>query len=205
MAEQGYNPEAIGSFHHKMMPWLANNLVQVNHDDLIVDIGAAQGHGIIPLKRSGYSNISVVDIDTYNFEMFKNRYQFNCHQCDVENDFLPFDNNSVGWTINFHLIEHLNNPNHFLNEVFRVLKPGGSVTLVTPDWRKQYKTFYRDPTHIHPYDKVSIGRLLRMAGFVSIRTFSWGSRYGLGRLQGFRWHPAFGMIGNDLLALAHKE
>lgn len=124
MAEQGYNPETIGPFHYKMLPYLAN-LVHVNYDDLIIDIGAAQGHCVIPLRRAGYSRIAVVDIDPYNFKLFENQYQFNCYQCDVENNPLPFNDDMVKWIINFHLIEHLKNPERFLKEAFRVLKSGG--------------------------------------------------------------------------------
>lgn len=203
MAEQGYNPDSIGPFHCKMLPYLAK-FVKVGFNDLIVDIGAAQGHCVIPLKKAGYNRIAVVDIDSYNFNLFQNKYQFECYQCDVEGQSLPFENNTVGWVINFHLIEHLNNPAYFLKEVFRVLKSGGRVTLVTPDWRKQFKTFYRDPTHVRPFDKASISRLLRMTGFHNVSTLSWGSAYGLGRLQAYRWYPKLGLIGRDLLAVAYK-
>ncbi len=124
MADQGYNPDSIGPFHYKMMPYLAN-LLKVNLSDLIVDIGAAQGHCVIPLQKAGYNRIAVVDIDPYNFNLFKDQYRFDCYQCDVEREPLPFGNDTVKWVINFHLIEHLSNPQRFLKEVFRVLKSGG--------------------------------------------------------------------------------
>lgn len=203
MAEQGYNPDTIGKFHYKMLPCLAK-MLNIDTNDLIVDIGAAQGHCVIPLKRAGYNHIAIVDNDPYNFSLFQKEYQFDCYQCDVSKKPLPFESDTVKWIINFHLIEHLAEPHFFLQEAFRVLKHGGGIILVTPDWRKQFKTFYRDPTHIRPYDKESISRLFRMIGFKNVYTYSWGSVYGLGRLQAYRWFPQLGMIGRDLLAVGYK-
>jgi SAM-dependent methyltransferase len=204
MAKQGYNPDSIGSFHTKMIPYLAKTL-RIGLQDFILDIGAAQGHCVIPLSQVGYNNIAIVDIDTYNFRLFETRYKFTCYECDVEHRPIPVANETVTWVINFHLIEHLKEPHHLLSEVHRILKPGGRLSLVTPDWRKQYKIFYRDPTHVRPYDKESIARLLMMYEFKNVWIYSWGSAYGLGRLKTYRWFPRLGMIGKDILALGFKE
>lgn len=203
MADEGYDLLSIGSFHKKMLPYLVK-LIGTEKDDLIVDIGAAQGHCVIPLKQSGYNNITIVDIDSYNFQIFRDQYRFECYKCDISNETIPIHNGNASLIISFHLIEHLENPKHFLRETFRLLKTGGVIILVTPDWRKQYKTFYRDPTHIHPYDKESITRLLRIYGFKNIKIHSWGSTFGLGRLKAYQIIPRLGMIGNDLLAIGYK-
>jgi hypothetical protein len=82
-----------------------------------------------------------------------------------------------------------------------VLGKSRAIALVTPDWRKQYKTFWRDPTHVHPYDRESIARLLRMHGFRHVQTCAWGSAYGLGRMGAYRLLPRLGLIGRDLLSI----
>jgi len=107
--------------------------------------------------------------------------------------------------MSFHVIEHLSRPDVYLFEINRILRNGGGVAfLVTPDWRKQFKAFYRDPTHIRPYDKESVARLLRIWNFRA-NVFSWGSAYGLGRLKLYRWFPRLGMIGRDILAVGIKQ
>ena len=57
--------------------------------------------------------------------------------------------------IAFHVIEHVENPNHLLNEISRMLKPGGLAVISTPDFEgpmaKRYGEnfrLYNDPTHI---------------------------------------------------------
>ena len=204
MAESGYNMESIGPFHSVMFPFLARKL-NLNKGDRIVEIGAAQGHCIIPLHRAGYGNIEIVDRDPYNFDRFSKNFNFRCHQCDVACDPLPFENSTVDCVICVHLIEHLENPLWFLQEVYRVLSEGGGIILVTPDWRKQFKTFWRDPTHLRPFDKESISRSMRMSGLQDVTTSSWNARWGLGRIQAYRAFPRLGMIGTDLLAIGYKR
>jgi len=186
-----------------MVPYILKQ-IGVARDELIVDVGAAQGHGLIPAYCAGYEKLAAVDIDPWNFSLFEDRYRIRTFRCDVERESLPFRDGEVSALMCLHLIEHLQSPRLFISEVYRVLRPKGRFVIVTPDWQKQYKIFWRDPTHVHPYDKVSIARLLRMHGFQDVRTHSWGPRYGMGRLHAFRWFPRLGMIGIDMLALGSK-
>ena len=202
MAEQGYNPQNIDSFHEVMVPWLLS-FNGVSKDGTVVDIGAGQGHALIPLHRNEYKHLVAVDIDDFNFDFFERKYGFKTIQCNIASQPLELKSSSVGAIIALHLIEHLRDPANLLKESHRVLKPGGKLFLVTPDWRKQYKTFWRDPTHLRPYDKVSISRVLRMYEFIP-RVSSWNARFGFGRLQAYKWFPKLGMIGLDLLAIGTK-
>jgi ubiquinone/menaquinone biosynthesis C-methylase UbiE len=203
MDEQGYSTGSIGLFHKIMIPYLLRELA-VGGDEIVVDVGAAQGHLAISAKVAGYKHLVAVDVDSYNFQLFGRRYEIRCELCDVSKERLPFGNQEVGAVFCFHLIEHLHSVELFLAEAYRVLRPGGALAIVTPDWRKQYKSFWRDPTHVHPYDKQSIARVLRMHSFCKIVISSWGPRYGSGRLKAYRWIPKLGMIGADLLAVAFK-
>lgn len=63
--------------------------------------------------------------------------------------------------------------------------------MLVPDWETQYLIFYQDPTHIHPYTKKSVERLLCMSDFKEVRAEKfiqlpavWESRFmaGLSRL-----------------------
>jgi len=204
MSDQGYNVSSISNFHRVMLPNIFRSLGIYNNSK-IVEIGAAHGHCAISLWEGGYQNIRIVDIDTYNFDYFKSAYGFECFQCDVSKEAIPFSSESIRVVLNAHLIEHLSTPEYFLSESFRIIEPGGIFILVTPDWRRQYKTFYRDPTHLRPYDKESIARLLRLSGFTRIQISSWGSAYGFGRLQAYRIYQRFGFIGRDLIAIGFKE
>ena len=203
MAQQGYNPENIGPFHEHMVPWLMS-VHGLGKQEAVVDIGAGQGHCLLPLHRAGWRNLTAVDLDPYNFQLFRERYGISTLRSDAAVDVLDVPDESIAAVFCFHLIEHVSVPQHLLDEIHRVLRLGGKLFLVTPDWRKQYKTFWRDPTHVHPYDKESIVRLLRMHGF-GVVVHSWGTAYGLGRLRAYQRIPQLGLTGQDILAVASKE
>jgi 2-polyprenyl-3-methyl-5-hydroxy-6-metoxy-1,4-benzoquinol methylase len=202
MADQGYNTKNIGPFHRAMVPWLMHSY-SISRDETIVDIGAGQGHCLIPLIEAGWRKLIAVDADNFNFELFRSKYAFSTMKCDISHEKLRLENGVAAAVMCFHLIEHIANPHNLLSEIFRILKPEGVVFVVTPDWRKQYKTFYRDPTHIKPYDKESLSRLLRIYKF-DVQCFSWGSLYGLGRILAYRYFPRLGLIGKDMLAIGTK-
>jgi len=185
-----------------MIPYLMRKY-GVRPEEIVVDVGAGQGHSLIPLHKVGFRHLTAVDIDDYNFAIFSNKYDFECYKCDVERDNLPIQSESVAAVISCHVIEHLFCPDHYLSEIHRILRRRGVCFLVTPDWRKQYKTFYRDPTHLRPYDKRSMERILRINNF-NVYVCSWGSAFGLGRLKSYRLFPKLGMIGRDILAIGIK-
>lgn len=69
--------------------------------------------------------------------------------CDLDSDPLPFDDDSVDDSLGSHVLEHLHNPLHFMGELWRVTKPGGTATFHLP-----YGTSddaWEDPTHVRPY------------------------------------------------------
>ena len=84
---------------------------------------------------------------------------------NFEFDKLPFENNSIDIIVSLAVIEHIENPDNFLSEIFRVLKPGGIVYISTPNWYYSYKEFYNDPTHVKPYNPATLVRILLMYGF----------------------------------------
>ena len=203
MAESGYSADTIGPFHRHMIPWLFKSH-NVPYSARIVDFGAGQGHILIPLLAHGWNKLVAVDVDDYMFDDFRERYGIHPIACDVATDRIPLEDGSVGAIACFHLIEHLLDATNLMSEAFRLLEPGGRFFLVTPDRRKDYKAFWQDPTHIHPYDKVSIARLFRMYHF-DVSVHSWNARFGLGRLRAYLVCPRFGMIGKEMIAIGQKK
>ena len=66
-------------------------------------------------------------------------------------------------------IEHLYYPERYLEEAFRVLKPGGILITLTPDWESNYRTYYDDYTHKTPFTTVSLRDSYKIHGFENIR------------------------------------
>jgi len=76
--------------------------------------------------------VSVVDIDEKALNDARER-GFLAFRCDFNKDNLPFDDNSIDLATAFEVLEHLWNKDHFLEEVYRILKPGGYFICSTPN------------------------------------------------------------------------
>lgn len=88
-------------------------VAHVPEGDSIINIGSGPrtiSEKVINVDISSYENISVV-ADAHH---------------------LPFKDNSVGGIINIAMLEHVVQPHAAVQEMLRVLKPGGYVHFVTP-------------------------------------------------------------------------
>lgn len=122
--------------------------------DSILDLGCADQHVKKPLEKHGIQYTGL-DIEDLNFET----------------DTLPIQDNSIDVVMSLAVIEHIQNPELFLSEIYRVLKPGGFVYLSTPNFKLCFKDFYNDCTHVKPYTPESLEMVLRVFNFQNPQTF----------------------------------
>ena len=86
-------------------------------------------------------------------------------ETDLESGTLDIADSSIDFVTMNAVIEHIANPENVLNESFRVLKPGGIIFVRTPNWQRDARDFYNDPTHVKPYTPVSMKQTLELHGF----------------------------------------
>ncbi len=70
---------------------------------------------------------------------------------DLENERLPFEDNFFDVIFSKSVIEHLYYPEKLVSEIHRVLKPGGLVITMCPDWEFNYRIYFEDYTHRTPF------------------------------------------------------
>ena len=137
----------------------------------VIDLGCGRGEWLELLKENG---IQAQGVDSNGLQVV---------QCcgrglDVtEQDLLVYlkgmPDESAGAVTGFHIIEHLsfNALMALLNEVMRVLRPGGIVIFETPNPENIVvgsNYFYLDPTHRHPLPTDLMEFLFKNRGFEKI-------------------------------------
>lgn len=93
------------------------------------------------------------------------------HDLDLENDRFKINDDSLDVVLNYSVIEHLSNPSNFLKESYRCLRQGGANVIEAPNWKKSYRYFFDDYTHVKPYTPKSLSRLLLDFGFTYIHDY----------------------------------
>lgn len=90
-------------------------------------------------------------------------------QADIENKPLPYDDNIFDTIFSKSVLEHLYFPEKLVLEIYRILKPGGLVITMVPDWEAVYKTFYEDYTHRTPFTMNSLKDIFLINGFDNVK------------------------------------
>lgn len=94
----------------------------------------------------------------------------------VEEDMLPLPDWSIDQMICVHALENCHNPNNFLQEAWRILKPDGAILLVIPNRRGLWAHADNTPFgHGQPYTMSQLSKLLRTHSFTP--TFFYRSLY----------------------------
>ena len=70
---------------------------------------------------------------------------------------LNIESDSVDFVVTFQVIEHIQDDNFFLEEIHRVLKPGGILLLTTPN---KLMSLSRNPWHIREYTPIEMKKVL---------------------------------------------
>jgi SAM-dependent methyltransferase len=82
---------------------------------------------------------------------------------------LPFATASIDVVRSKEVLEHVAEPLRMTREIRRVLRPGGLFLCYVPtQWSTLYPfpaNFWDDYTHVRPFSRVGLGRLLEDAGF----------------------------------------
>lgn len=162
---------------HKIRSWLeAKRLLifceEVPENGRVLDVGCGDGFHLNLLRRYGKKSWTLegIDVDKRAIEMAE-KSGLKVHLGSVESIALPADTYDLAFTIQ--TIEHVEKPGEVLKGIFRLLKPGGRLVIVTDNtnsldfkfFKKNYWGGYHFPRHWNLFNKNSLGKLAVKTGF----------------------------------------
>lgn len=123
--EREYNQQRVELLLHKTgLTSLSGN---------VIDLGCGDG-GILKYLGKLFPNTTLygADISEKGVALTKKIATKHAKSLDF-NEKLPYKSNYFDFILNQEVIEHLQDPDSFMEECFRILKPGGHIILTTPN------------------------------------------------------------------------
>jgi ubiquinone/menaquinone biosynthesis C-methylase UbiE len=126
-----------------------------------LEVGFGSGYGAHFLS-STIQDITATDISEKAVQYAQSRYP-SIRFCIASGTCLPFESESFDTVVSFQVIEHIDDANKYVNEIHRVLKPGGWFYLTTPNRRLRLLPFQkpRNVYHVREYSDRRLRSLLR--------------------------------------------
>jgi len=123
----------------------------------VLEIGSGEGFGITELAPKTEHYIAVDKYNTSISDELKESNNITFIQSEVP-PLKGIEDDSIDFVVSFQVIEHIENDERFLQEIHRVLKPGGKAILTTPNI---LMSFSRNPWHIREYTPEQMGEVLK--------------------------------------------
>lgn len=159
-----YSNKKASSYPKLLTKYIKKNIFLSNGK--ILDIGCGNGEMLSAFKAEGF-DVHGTDIYDQSDDFYK---KFNFTLSDIENKRLSYTNDTFDFTFSKSVIEHISNTSNYLDESYRILRPGGLNLIMTPSWvHNSWGPFYVDHTHIRPFTKKSLSDAMKMSGFKEVR------------------------------------
>lgn len=149
----------------------------------VVDLGCGPGIHTLALARRGYDVVGLDGsprmIEVARARAERDEVDARFDVCDVSGS-LPFPDDSLGGVLAILVLQHLERPGAFIDEIRRCLRPGGHLLVVAPIrdsrsvmprslyWWLRAVFYTRVPGFVRFYDAESLPRLLSEHGLTVV-------------------------------------
>ena len=150
------------SYPGKLARYLQNKYFPKTHNSFL-EFGCGRGELLNEFSRLGFN---VRGNDSLEYAKHSNKH--------LDIDIFHFDgqtgykSESIDIIFSKSFVEHIQNPKEYFDECYRILRPGGILLTLTPDWRSNYVKFFDDYTHVRPFSCVSLKNIYLASGYENV-------------------------------------
>jgi len=134
--------------------------------DLMWEVGSGHGNVAILLKNYGTAVIAIEPLEQGTLVTANSGIRSYVGTLDK----LQFPKNSIKCIGIFDVLEHLENPNEVLDEIYRVLEPGGLLVTSVPAHQCLFSDYDKSIGHFRRYSRKKIVSTLEDSGFLNNMT-----------------------------------
>jgi SAM-dependent methyltransferase len=146
-----------------------------DRDAAIIDLGCGHGALMHVARQVGYRNLLGIDRSSEQVASARILGIDSVREGDLVETILRLPPESSDVVVTFDVIEHFRKEElvGFVDQVFRVLRPGGRWIIHTPNGESPFgsRMRYWDFTHENAFTRVSIRQLLLSSGFASVKCY----------------------------------
>lgn len=111
----------------------------------VVDIACGEGYGSAGLLLGGARSLIGIDVAEEAVKHAIKKYRIDARIGSAEA--IPLQNESADVVVSFETIEHVPDPQKFVSEAFRILRPGGLFIVSTPNATIYQERISENPFH----------------------------------------------------------
>jgi SAM-dependent methyltransferase len=142
----------------------------------LLDVGCGSGAFAARMKRAGWRAVGT-EFDPVAAERARKVHGIEVELGDLAE--IAFESDSFDAITVRHVVEHVREPVAFLQECWRILKPGGRLIFITPNvdglGHGHFGTRWRgleQPRHLYLFNVPSMSRLFERAGVAPVEVFT---------------------------------
>ncbi len=154
--------------HEENSFWFAHRLrclsliIEKYSPKLVLDIGGGNGQFSKHLQSEGIETILLEPGPSGAHNAKRNGIH---HVINGALEDAAFNSDSVDNISLLDVLEHIEDDKAFLNEIQRILVPGGKLILTVPAYQSLYSDFDREVGHFRRYNLKTLNKKLKEAGF----------------------------------------
>jgi len=153
----------LTDYPKKLAQYLYNRY-SISKNAKLLDIGCGRGEFLKGFIDCGVKGFAVDQSSV----AIKYCPEAELRNSDIENEGIPYPDNFFDFVYSKSVIEHFYYPERLVNEMHRVLKPGGLAITLVPSWEYNYRIYFEDYSHRTPFMLDSLRDIQIIHGFENV-------------------------------------